>query len=480
MEVGATSDSVVVEAAAVAIRTEDANITTTVSNDQFVQLPIQWTNGFYGNQAVRNPMSVAQLMPGMSGGTSYFNSQGLTAGGSSINGAPPGTFKALVDGQDSTSLYAPAFFFYQQPSVEALEEVSVQTGNYSAEFGQAQGGIFNFTAKSGTNQYHGGAFYRLSNEALNAHQPYSGSLAKSRQNNFGFTVGGPLWIPRVYDGHNKTFLFFSYEGFRSTQPDPSSGTFTTVPNANDIQGNFAPAIGGAVMCGANPCKDALGNTVLAGTVYDPLNLAADGFTRLPFPGNAIPQQRWDPVAVKLQSYLPKPMNDLQALNFQLGKTSPRPQNLPSIKVDHNFSPSLKLSAFYSYVGGSGATSTDGLPENITTSGREHPKVEHFAPEHGWLASAHAAVARGSGICEDASDKIPVSERRGLRSGEQTWAEGRRCPGISVYKRHKQYLGGRSPHRRNVAKFRGAIRSSSGYRQLYFFDRPHLGERVAQL
>jgi len=130
LEVGANTESVVVEAQAVAIRTEDANVTTTVGNQLFVELPIQWTNGFYGNQAVRNPLSVAQIMPGMSGGTSYFASQGLTAGGSSINGMVPGTFKALVDGQDSTNLYTPAFFFYQQPSVESLEEVSHQTGNY--------------------------------------------------------------------------------------------------------------------------------------------------------------------------------------------------------------------------------------------------------------------------------------------------------------------------------------------------------------
>ena len=96
-----------------------------------------------------------------------------------------------MDGQDSTNLYTPSFFFYQQPSVEALEEVSLQTGNYSAEFGQAQGGIYNFTAKSGTNQYHGGVFYRLTNEDLNAHQPYTGSRPPSRQNNFGGTFGGP-------------------------------------------------------------------------------------------------------------------------------------------------------------------------------------------------------------------------------------------------------------------------------------------------
>ena len=368
MEVGASTETVSVQADAVAVRTEDADITSTVGNQLFVELPIQWTNGFYGNQAVRNPLSVAQVLPGMSGGTSYFGSQGLTAGGSSINGGVPGTFRAMVDGQDSTNLYTPAFFFYQQPSVEALEEVSVQTGNYSAEFGQAQGGIFNFTAKSGTNEYHGGVFYRLTNEDLNAHQPYSGSRAKSRENNFGGTFGGPVRIPHIYNGHDKTFFFFSYEGFRSVLSDPSSGTFTTVPNANDRAGNFTPDIGSAVMCGSSACKDALGNTVVAGVIYDPLSVTSDGFTRTPFPNNTIPQNRMDPVALKIQGYLPTPVNGLQALNFELGKNVPRPQNLPSVKIDHSFSPTLKLSAFYSYVGGSGSTSTDGLPANITNSG----------------------------------------------------------------------------------------------------------------
>ena len=368
LQVGANSETVSVQAGAVAIRTEDADITSTVGNQLFVELPIQWTNGFYGNQAVRNPLSVAQLLPGMSGGTSYFGSQGLTAGGSSINGMVPGTFRALIDGQDSTNLYTPAFFFYQQPSVEAMEEVSLQSGNYSAEFGQAQGGIFNFTPKSGTNQYHGGVFYRFTNEDLNAAQPYSGIRTRSRENNFGATFGGPVRIPHVYDGHDKTFFFFSYEGFRSVLPDPSSGTFTTVPNANDLVGNFSAEMGAQVTCGGGPCKDASGNPVFAGEIYDPKSPAADGFTRLPFPNNTIPMTRMDPVALKIESYLPKFENGLQALNFQLGKITHRPENLPSIKVDHNFSSTLKLSTFYSYIGGSGSTSTDGLPANITNSG----------------------------------------------------------------------------------------------------------------
>ncbi len=366
LAVGANTESVVVQAEAVVIRTEDANITTTVSNKELVELPIMWTNGFYGNQAVRNPLSVAQMLPGMGGGSSYFATQGLTAGGSSINGAPPGTFKALVDGQDSTAIYAPAWFFYQQPSVEALEEVSLQTGNYAAEYGQAQGGIFNFTAKSGTNQYHGGAFYRLTNEALNAHQPYTRSRNPSRQNNFGLTFGGPLWIPHIYNGHNKTFFYFSYEGFRSVLPASNSGSYTTVPNANDVAGNFAPDLGSAVMCGASACKDATGATMLAGQIFDPLNVLADGYTRIPFPNNSIPKERWDPVALKIQSFLPKPSNNLQALNYQLYATTPRPQNLPSFKLDHNVSTSLKISGFYSYVGGSGQTNSDGLPRNISS------------------------------------------------------------------------------------------------------------------
>ena len=371
LEIGANTETITVQAQAVAIKTEDANITTTVSNDMFVELPIQWSNGFYGNQAVRNPLSVAQILPGMSGGTSYFGSLGLTGGGASINGSVPGTFKTMVDGQDATNLYAPGFFFYQQPSVEALEEVSLQTSNFAAEFGQAQGGIYNFTAKSGTNQYHGGLFYRFTNEDLNAHQPYTGSRAKSRQNNFGGTFGGPVRIPKLYNGHDKTFFFFSMEGFKSVLPVPNSGTYTTVPNATDRVGNFAADIGSQVTCGGGPCKDALGNSVYAGEIFDPLNLASDGFTRLPFTNNSIPSSRIDPVALKIQGLLPKTTNGLTALNYQRSGTTPRPQNLPSIKVDHNFSSSLKLSTLYSYVGGSGQTSTDGLPVNITTAGFNH-------------------------------------------------------------------------------------------------------------
>ena len=102
-----------------------------------------------------------------------------------------------------------------EPSVEAVQEVAVQTSNYAAEFGQAGGGLFNFTMKSGTNQFHGSGYDYFVNEALNAGTPFTndgnGHLLRPRQrrNDYGFSVGGPVWIPKVYNGHDKTFLLSS-------------------------------------------------------------------------------------------------------------------------------------------------------------------------------------------------------------------------------------------------------------------------------
>ena len=150
LQVGAASESITVEANPVMLKTESADQATTITNDLLVELPITWANGWFGNQAVRNPLSIEQVMPGVSGGTSYFGYNGQTSGGASINGSPTSTFKILLEGQDDTSLYTPSVAFKQQPSVEALEELTLQTSNFAAEFGQAQGGIYNFTTKSGS------------------------------------------------------------------------------------------------------------------------------------------------------------------------------------------------------------------------------------------------------------------------------------------------------------------------------------------
>ena len=102
-------------------------------------------------------------------------------------------------------------------SVEAITEFAVQSSNFSAEFGQVMGGLFNFTTKSGTNQYHGSAYEYWANEFLDAAHPYSHLTDKDRKNYYGFTLGGPVRIPKVYNGKNHTFFFFNWERFANVQ-----------------------------------------------------------------------------------------------------------------------------------------------------------------------------------------------------------------------------------------------------------------------
>ena len=127
-----------------------------------------------------------------------------------------------------------------QPSVDAIQEVAIQTSNFAAEFGTAGGAMINMVTKSGTNQYHGSAYDYVTNEALNAHQPYTGIRNMVKQHDWGFTVGGPVWIPKLYDGKNKTFFFWSYEQFRNKNINVSNTT--TVPLPAYRTGDFSNLI----------------------------------------------------------------------------------------------------------------------------------------------------------------------------------------------------------------------------------------------
>ncbi len=118
----------------------------------------------------------------------------------------------------------------------------MQTSNYAAEFGQAGGGLFNITMKSGTNGFHGTGYEYFVNEDLNAAIPFTNDGSghkirpRNRRNDFGGTIGGPVWIPKVYNGHNRTFFFFSYEMFREAS---TIGFPDTVPTAAYRNGDFS-------------------------------------------------------------------------------------------------------------------------------------------------------------------------------------------------------------------------------------------------
>ena len=158
-----------------------------------------------------------------------------------------------------------------QPSAEAVQEVAVLTSNYSAEFGNISGAVLNVTMRSGTNRYHGTAYANGVNEALNAAQPYSGLKNKQRRYDYGGSFGGPVRIPKLYDGTNKTFFFFSYESY--LEDGTINNTAATVPLPDYRIGDFSRLISLSgnqnVKVGGANYVDPLGRSILSGQLFDP-------------------------------------------------------------------------------------------------------------------------------------------------------------------------------------------------------------------
>ncbi|MDQ1471962.1 MAG: hypothetical protein QOJ99_3442, partial [Bryobacterales bacterium] len=200
LEVGSATESVTVNADAALLKTEDAEQSQTFSGDRLNSLPI---NFGIGGGAIRNPLGFVALAPGAS--LNGWNDI-------KVNGAPNGSFRIIFEGQDSTSDLNPRVSDESQPSMESIQEFTLQTSNFAPEFGQVIGGLFNFTARSGSNQFHGSAYDYSTNEDLGAGQPFTNSgnghllRPPNRQNDFGGTIGGPVWIPKVYNGHDRTFF----------------------------------------------------------------------------------------------------------------------------------------------------------------------------------------------------------------------------------------------------------------------------------
>ena len=202
--------------------------------------------------------------------------------------------------------------------------------------------------KSGTNQFHGSGYDYFVNEALNAGVPFTndgnGNLLRprARRNDYGGSFGGPVWIPKVYDGHDKTFFFFNFEQFRETTI--TNNVKTTVPTLLMRQGNMSQVLTGRALG-----KDGIGRTLLENTIYDPNTVRLiNGVPYTdPYPGNIIPVQQLDPVAMKAQTFLPQPSNSGLINNYLPVYSNNRVTDIASIKFDHALSSQLKLSGYWS-------------------------------------------------------------------------------------------------------------------------------------
>ena len=254
MEVGAVSESVEVSANVVSVNTEDASLRTVVDQRRVEDLPL---NG-------RDPVQLMRLVAGVS----LYNGGGLTSGTTypgvvsvSVNGNRGNSTNYILDGGQNNDHYSNAP--NPMPNPDALQEFSVQTNNFSAEFGRNSGGIVNAVTKSGTNSLHGAAFWYLRNNDLNAANFFAPAKPGSpnqkqddglKRNQAGITVGGPVYLPKIYHGKDKTFFFFSYQGTRLRQRPTSS--FVNVLTPQERAGDFS-AYG-------TPLKDPSGTGVFPG------------------------------------------------------------------------------------------------------------------------------------------------------------------------------------------------------------------------
>jgi hypothetical protein len=361
--VGQATATITVTADAPMLQTDSPQNNVEVTTRDLNELPIN----INGIGAIRDPMGFAALVPGtIAGGWNDIH----------ISGSPATTYRVFMDGLDDTSAVKGAISDEQQPSVESLGAESLMVNDYSAEFGESGGGVFNYTSKSGTNSLHGTAFNYLENEDLDAGQPFNNTSSGQKYNpvqrelDFGGSFGGPVLIPHLYNGRNKTFFFFAYEEYHNTQT-LNDGTITVPTTAyrnGDLSSNL---LGPIVDNNGNPVLDCLGRAMINGAVYNPATTrtatCTDGSTqtvRDPFPNNFIgAPSTWDPVAQKALTYMPTPAGsnaDALTNNYPNLQPNNKYQYLTSIKVDHSIGEKWHFSGYYIHEIGNKDNADDGI------------------------------------------------------------------------------------------------------------------------
>ena len=360
LEVGSATESVTVTEQSSLLKTESGELSHTVQAQRLIDLGLLGIGGtFSSSQGLRFYMTEIQLIPG-----AYAPGSGFIFG-ARVNGAPNGTQRTQIDGMDGTNQIN-SVQAGTGASVDAIQETAIQTSNFAAEFGQVGGGLFNVTLRSGTNQYHGGGYDYLMNEDFNAATPYVNTLPRIRRNDYGFNLGGPVWIPKVYKGKDRTFFFYNREQYREFFV--VNDTAITVPTENYRLGNFTQALTHRTL-GTDP----LGRTIEDGMIFDPQSTRTVGGVpvRDQFVGNSILPANFDKVSVAIQALIPHP-TDLTRLtsNYLPSFPNDRVTTNESVKIDHQFTSKFKASGTWL----TNATATqysqslnasEGLPPTIT-------------------------------------------------------------------------------------------------------------------
>ena len=277
LSVGSTSQHVTVSTAAVQVNTTTATLSQVIGGARILELPL---NG-------RNAADLITLVSGSVTAPNARATQGLTIPVDvtvAVNGSRGNQTSYMLDGATNTDQLTDVNAPFPFP--DALQEFSVQTSNYSAEYGQSSGAVVNIVTKSGTNSLHGDAFEFVRNAVFNSTGYYNIQKDQLKRNQFGFTVGGPVVIPKLYDGRNRTFFFGGFQ--KTIIKDTNGAAANYVPTAANLVGDFS-----ALLDATNPANPT-GSSI---QLYYP-------GTTTPIPGNKFNPNLLDPAFVNLAKILP--------------------------------------------------------------------------------------------------------------------------------------------------------------------------------
>lgn len=352
LTIGATEE-VLVTTAPPLLQTDNANVGAEIATEQISQLPLNLRNVFnfvelnssVNNASQRQTISSNGEQGSADQDVSFFN----------FGGGYFGTTAFLLDGAWDTSEGWGGVIYV--PSPDNVQEFKVQQNSFTAQYGWSTGNVINVVTKSGGSNLHGDAYEFLRNGDLDANN-YFNNLSGARRpnshrNQFGVALGGPFYIPKVYQQRNKTFFFFNYEGHK----DKNAGTASlgTVPTADFRTGDFSKLLG------AHTGTDALGRPILAGQIYDPFTTRQVTATSGPNVGNLV----WirDPIAGNnlansshginsvgqaLVNLYPKTINGSVTNNWSASGLANDKSDETSGRIDHNLGDKTRLYGRYSY------------------------------------------------------------------------------------------------------------------------------------
>jgi Carboxypeptidase regulatory-like domain len=353
LQVGSTTETVSVVADAAQLETETSDLGSSVQTSLVANLPLEVSG------TIRNPVQFITLVPGFVGNVG--NDPGSNSTDDfKVNGGQMGGTDILIDGL-SISLVSPNTQWNKGVSTDAVQEFRVLQSNFAPEFGESGDGIVNLTMKSGTNVFHGSAYDYLRNRSLdarawtlnaqNAFNRANGDPLVPKppdtQNDFGFTAGGPVYIPHVYNGKNRTFFFFDYEGFRFRTG--SSGPTSYIPEAFR-NGDFSALLPGTQLYDPTTHDPILGNILSNDPNYKPSAVMSNVFALLP------------------------PTNGGLTNNVFDRSTSSTTANLWDLKIDQTISDKQRLSFAFDYAN----TKTGGSSILAPFLGSQTPQNTRYA------------------------------------------------------------------------------------------------------